>query len=253
MPRILWINPLGTDVFDAPIRENLRSIKREGTEVDVVSFASGPKHLEYRYYEALVIPDILRTIKRAETEGYDAAIIGCFYDPGLHDARSIAESIAIVGPCEASAHIAAVMGRRLSVLVTEDLCIPQMMDNLTLYGLKDRLASFRSLDIGVLDLHRDEERTARRIREEARLAVEEDGADVLILGCTIQFGFYKSIQEQVDVPVIDASIASFKHAELLAELKNGFGWMHSKRNGYASPPASEIAQWNLDYTGTRDA
>jgi allantoin racemase len=44
--RVLWINPLGTDVFDEPIRELLESVRRPDTDVEVRSLARGPHHLE---------------------------------------------------------------------------------------------------------------------------------------------------------------------------------------------------------------
>jgi allantoin racemase len=59
--RILWINPVGTDVFDADTRNILNVAKLEDTQVDVVSLpADRPKHLEYYAYEGLVVGDIVR-------------------------------------------------------------------------------------------------------------------------------------------------------------------------------------------------
>jgi allantoin racemase len=75
--------------------------------------------------------------------------------------------------------------------------------------------------------------------------VEEDRAEVIILGCTIQFGFYKELQELIGVPVLDSALAALKHAEFLCELKNRFQWNHSKACDFESPPDDEIAQWNL--------
>jgi hypothetical protein len=60
MTRMLWINPLGTDVFDEPIRDELGRVKRPDTEVEVRSLGRGPHLLEYSCYEASV-PDILAT------------------------------------------------------------------------------------------------------------------------------------------------------------------------------------------------
>ena len=87
--KILWINPVGTADFDAPIGEFLSGAKTPGTEIDVVSLPRGPLHLEYHYYEALILADTLHEIRRAELAGYDAAVIGCFYDPGLREAREL--------------------------------------------------------------------------------------------------------------------------------------------------------------------
>src|SRR5881392_4092610 len=83
MSRILWINPLGTSVFDATIDAELNRVKRPTTEVEVRSLKRGPHHLEYHAYEAWVTPDVLTTVVAAEREGFDAAVIGCFYDTAV--------------------------------------------------------------------------------------------------------------------------------------------------------------------------
>jgi allantoin racemase len=82
MTRVLWINPLGTDAFDEPIRDELERVKRPDTEVEVRSLGRGPHHLEYACYEAAAVPDLLAMLVQAEREGFDAAVIGCFYDTG---------------------------------------------------------------------------------------------------------------------------------------------------------------------------
>jgi allantoin racemase len=244
--RILYIHPVGP--VGVEIEEGLQfltSQKQEGTELTMVTLPRGPEHLEYRYYETLVLVDILHLIKEAESQGFDAAIIGCFYDTGLQDAREVAERMVVVAPCEASVHIASTLGDKFSIIVGRRKWIPQMMENVVRYGMKERLASFKSVDLGVLEFHQDEEETARRFRKAGREAVERDGAEVLILGCTATYGFYRELQEELGVAVIDSMIAAFKTAEFAAELRNRFGWSHSKIGGYESPPPEEIAAWGL--------
>ena len=237
MSKIMWI---GGPLTNRVVKDKLLEIKHPETKVEVVSRKKGPEHLMYRYYEALVIPEILYIIKKAERDGYDGAIIGCFYDPGLYDAKEIVDTMVVTAPAEACTHLAATMGYKFSVIVNENLCIPQMMDNIVLYGLKDKVASFKSLEIGILDLHKNEEFTIQRIKDKAKEAVEKDRAEVIILGCTVQSGFYKEIQDYIGVPVIDPVIATFKYAEYLVELKNKFGWLHSKKYGFKSPPNNEL-------------
>ena len=81
-----------------------------------------------------------------------------------------------------------------------------MMKNVINYGFRDRLQSFKSIDLGVYELHKDEEETKRRLIKVSRETVDE-GAEVLILGCTMFFGFYKELQKELGVPVIDPVIA----------------------------------------------
>jgi allantoin racemase len=244
--RILYIDPVGIELVKEEGLPLLMSQKQEGTELTMVHLPRGPEHLEYRYYETLVLMDILHLVKEGERQGFDAAIIGCFYDTGLQDAREVAERMVVVAPCEASTHIAAALGDKFSIIVGRRKWIPQMMENVARYGMKERLASFKSVDLGVLDFHRDEAETARRFREVAREAIEHDGAEVLILGCTATYGFYRQLQEELGVPVIDPMLAAFKTAEFAAELKNRLGWSHSKIGGYESPPPEEFTPWRLE-------
>ena len=242
--KILFINPIGTSAFDEPMKKYLDKYKRPDTEITVASLSKGPLHLEHYSYEALVLSEILKLVKKAEREGYDAAIIGCFYDPGLHEAREIT-NIVVTAPCESSLHIAATLGNKFAIIVGRKKWIPLMMRNVVNYGLKDKLQSFKSVDLGVHDFHKDEEETKRRLIKVAREAIDE-GAEVIILGCTVFFGFFKELQEIIGVPVVDPIIAALKYAELLVEVKKLAGWAHSKVYEYEPPPEKEIKEWGLE-------
>jgi len=245
--RILWINPIGTSVFDQPIQEVLQLAKRPDTTIDVVSLKKGPLHLEYHYYGALVLTDVLHQVKQAEKEGYDAAVIGCFGDLGLREAREITEKLVVTGPGESCLHIAASLGHTFSIIVPRKELITKLYEKVVMnYGFGDRLASFKSVDMGVHDFQKKPAETARRIKAAAKEAVENDLAEVIIFGCTIQFGFYKEVQEELGIPVIDAVLAPFKYAEFLIELKKRFNWSPSKIYGYESPPKQEIIDWKLE-------
>lgn len=98
MTRILWVNPGEPSVnLNDEFRQLLTREKETSTEVDVVSTGRGPRDLEYRYYEALVIPDTLHLLRQAEKDGIDGAVIGCFYDPGVEEARELTNLI-VIGP-----------------------------------------------------------------------------------------------------------------------------------------------------------
>lgn len=244
--KILFINPVGHADWDNEVKNYLENAKDDHTEVNVVSLKKGPHHLEYHYYEALIGVELLHTIKQAEQDGYDGAVIGCFYDPFLREAREICQRMVVTAPAESSLHLAAILGDSFSIIVGRKKWIPVMKGNVYKYGFGEKLASFRSLELGVLDFHADEALTEKRLIEEAQKAVEEDRAESIILGCTMQFGFYKQLQELLGVPVIDAVLAPFKHAEHLIELRDRIGWMTSKAGGFETPPVREIVEWRLE-------
>ncbi len=243
--RILWINPVGTDVFDAGMRQVLDLARRTETEVEVVSLPVGrPQHLEYHSYEGLVVADIVDlTYKASKT--HDAVVIGCFYDVGLREAREVSGRAIVTAPCQSATAIASNLGNCFSVLVGRRKWIPKMTENVHAYGHGTRLASMRPLDLGVHDFQADYQATCDRMMAEGRKAVQEDGAEVLILGCTAEYGFHERMQDSLGVPVIDAVVAPFKYAEMLAEAAERFGWIPSRAWGSEAPPQHELDGWGL--------
>ncbi|MDE0669857.1 MAG: aspartate/glutamate racemase family protein [bacterium] len=243
MTRILWINPVGTDDFDAPIGAELRAEAAPGSRVDVCSLPGpGPEHLEWNALEAVVAGPTMGVIRwAAERGGYDAAVIGCFYDPFLRGARELSGSMAVTAPAEACLHVASTVGERVSILVGRKKWIPEMHENVVKYGFDERLASFRVLEMSVDDFQTDTEFTQQRIIAEAEAAVEADRADAVILGCTAEFGFYREVQRKIGVPVIDAVTAPLRYAEFLATLGADHGWRTSRTGGYESVPRRELA------------
>jgi allantoin racemase len=243
--RILWINPVGTEIFDADTYRLLDKARRQGTQVEVVSLPGDrPRHLEYHAYEALVLADIVRLAYHAAGQ-YDAIVIGCFYDIGLREAREVSKRAIVTAPCHSATAIASNLGNTFSVLVGRRKWIPKMSENVRLYGHGHRLVSMRPVELGVHDFQVDHQRTCDCLLSEGRKAVQEDGAEVIILGCTAEYGFHEQMQKELRVPVIDAVLAPFKYAEFLAELAQRYGWFPSRMWGSEAPPEEEVSAWGL--------
>lgn len=243
MPTIRFVKPVPTEA-DA-LAADLRRWTAPSTELEMsVVSRDGPDNLEYHTYEALAAPGILAEIAAAERAGCDAAIIGCFYDTALDAARELTGAMPVVAPCESALHIAAVLGTRCSIVVGRRKWVPRMRANVAGYGFADRVASFPALDLGVPQLQADPEVTYARLREVGARAVAEDDAEVLVLGCTLEFGFADRLRDELDVPVVDAARAALKYAELAAEIAR-IGWTTSKRGGYAAPPAGDLVAFGL--------
>jgi allantoin racemase len=251
---IRWLNPLGSESSgDREVAKLLSDIRDPRTEVEVVSFdmEASPSHLEFRCYEALMVEGIVATARDSAISGIDAMVIGCFYDPALEDAREISGSTIVVAPCESCLTIASSLANRFSILVGRHKWIEQMQSRVDRYGKGNRLASFRSLEMGVNDFQKDHAVTRARIVEEAHRAVKEDHAEAIILGCTMEFGFFEEVQKEVGVPVIDAVVAPFKYAELLARNKQQFGWRPSRVWSCEPPSEAELRKFGVFQTSPR--
>jgi allantoin racemase len=244
---VRWVNPAGHDEWDAPIAQFLHAVKEPSTTVELVSLALDPtpRHLEYRTYESMIVDRTVAIARDSATSGIDAMVIGCFYDPGLEAAREISGETVVVAPCQASVQIAMNLANRFSVIVGRHKWIEQMTERVRTYGLIDHLASMRAVGMGVEEFQKKPEVTRQRIIDAAKRAVEEDHAEAIILGCTMEFGFFTEVQKEVGVPVIDPVLASFKMAESLAKLKKQFSWTPSRIWSCEPPSEEEIERFGL--------
>ncbi|MEM7441924.1 MAG: aspartate/glutamate racemase family protein [Pseudomonadota bacterium] len=204
----------------------------EGTSAKVEDVETGPSSIESAYEEMLAIPATLDLIRDCERNGYDAAIIGCFGDPGLEAARELVR-MPVVGPAESSMLLAASLGHKFSVLTIYDSLIAGQEHLAHKAGVAAKLASVRATNIAVLDLMRDRALTLERLIEVGRACVKQDRADSILLGCmTMSFlDVAETVSAEIGVPVINAGKAALKHAEMLVSQ----GLTHSL-TAYAPPP-----------------
>src|SRR5690606_27353962 len=242
--RIMYLSPVCDSGSDAIFAEMARERKLPGTEVHITSLphAEGRfSHVEYRSYEALVTGGIIRAVRAAAREGFDALAIGCFYDTALHDAREVSQGMVVTAPCASSCEIAASLANRFGVIVGRRKWVHQMHSTVREHGHEHRLSGFYHVEMGVTEFQRDHKETGRRLIEAGRKAVAEDFAEALILGCTMEVGFYHEVEARLGVPVIDPSIAALKRAEYGAVLKRQCGWKPSRRWSSESPSEEEMA------------
>jgi allantoin racemase len=210
----------------------LRRAAFPGTEVDVVDVPSGPLSIESAYEEYLSVPAMLDAIHDLEGRGCDGAIVGCFGDPGVDAARELVR-MPVVGPGEAAMLLAASLGHRFAIVTVLDSIVQPLRRLAWSTGVLDKLAAVRSVEIPVLELYRDLDRTFDRMVQVGRRCIEQDDADTLILGCmTMAFAErHRDLEAVLGVPVISPAHASLKLLEALV----GCGLRHSKR-AYPVPP-----------------
>jgi allantoin racemase len=210
----------------------LREYAARGTEIDIVDVHQGPASIESMYEEYISIPATAERILEAEEQGYDAAIVGCFGDPGLDAFRELTEML-VVGPGEASFLAAAMLGHSFSVITVTASVVASTKKEVRNAGVGDKLTSVRVVETPVLELARDRGATLEKLVAEGRQALDIDGADTLVLGCmTMGFlGVAEELSDRLGVPVVNPSRWCLKMTEAMA----GAGYSHSKR-AYMTPP-----------------
>ena len=245
--RILYISPGGGGTYADGMAAIIDRARSPGTIVDYVSMPDDrPSHLEYHSYEANIVRDLVH-FAFAWNVRYDAIISGGYYDIALREMREVSGNAIVIGPCQATTAMASVLGNTFSVLVGKRKWIDRMRANVRFYGYGERMASMRAVDLSVHDFQSRNDSSDRLISL-GRHCVDEDGAEVLILGCTVEYGFSERMQEKLKVPVIEAIPAAIKYAEMQGDAARRFGWYPSRAGSSKAPPADEMRRFNL-YAG----
>jgi len=233
--RVFVINPNTSEAFTAQIHQELEAIKRPETELTVVNPQHGPVSIESVRDETLAGPHLLELVQRANDEGYDVILLACFADPGLDAAKEVSR-IPVIGIEEASLHLAAMLGHKFSITTGFRTRVPVREWHARLRGVDAAYASTLVMNMSVLDMHDKPDEAKARILELGRRAVEEEGTEVIVLGCAGLAGYAADIERELGVVVIDPTAVAFKIAEAIAEL----GLRHSKVGRFAFPPDKEI-------------
>ncbi|MFD2174294.1 aspartate/glutamate racemase family protein [Rhodobacter lacus] len=226
--RLLLINPNTTAAMTEKIGAAARRVASPGTEIVAVNPAQGPAAIEGYYDEAMSLAGLLGLIRgRAD---FDAVIIACFDDTGLDAARCVTEK-PVLGIGEAAFHMAAMLANRFSVVTTLGRSVPAIEHNLTRYGLMARCGRVRASEIPVLELEDPASDACARIGAEVSLAIREDRAEAIVLGCAGMTDLAQNLGAAHGLPVLDGVVCAVAQAEALVRL----GLTTSRLGGYAPP------------------
>jgi len=171
---------LNSDELVGKAEKEYREFAGEGMHISAVPLARGTFSIENGFDSTLAAPEVMRLAAEAEAEGVDACTIVCFTDPGLWGARERV-SIPVVGEGESALHMAAMLSTRFSVMITERSFFPVIRKTVASYGLSQQLASVRAAGASVMEM---DERHLPIIIRECIAAVEQDGAEAIVMGCT---------------------------------------------------------------------
>jgi allantoin racemase len=235
--RILVVNPNTTESMTAEMVRAAERYAAEGTDIVGVTPPWGPPGIEgfmEGFISAVAVFDALATYP----DPFDAVVMAGFGAPGRVGARELLD-VPVMDITECSGLLACTLGHRFSVVTTIARAVPMIEEIFAAVGIRDRCASIRPTGLGVLELEQDRDLTGRRLTEEARAAIDSDGAEVIILGCGGLGGFDKDLQDAVGVPVIDGIVAAVK----MAEACHVYGVATSKVGTYAKPYPKDISGW----------
>ncbi|MEL7084493.1 MAG: aspartate/glutamate racemase family protein [Cyanobacteria bacterium J06597_1] len=232
--RIKVINSNTFEAMTAGIDAAAQNARFPDTDIVTVQPRSGPESIESYYDEYLAIPGILEEIRLSEDD-CDGFVIACWGDPGLEAARELTHK-PVVGIAEASMYVANMLAARWGVVTTGHRVRSMIEDTIHRTGFGYRCVSIRTTGLAVTETETARDATIAALVEAGTMAIAEDGAEALCLGCAGMSGLDEVLQAVLGVPVIDSVAAAVKMAESLIGLQKHT----SKSRTYAVPEAKLI-------------
>lgn len=202
--KILIINPNSNQEMTEAIWKTADNFVDEECEVVCKPAPGAPKFIETYEDEIKAAPGMVRLVKENE-DTFDAFIVACHCDPNLDVMKEITRK-PVVGIGEASMKIASMLGHSFSVVSTAGHSIPNKEALVRKYHLQELLASVRApkKEQNEMNASSDEEKYIRV----AQSALEEDMAEVIVLGCAGMTGLDKRLEAKLGVPVLDGIVCA---------------------------------------------
>jgi allantoin racemase len=171
-----------------------------GCEVVNATAARGPRSIESAADEAVASAQVVEMV-RAHPD-CDAYLIACFGDPGLHAARELTEA-PVVGIGEAAYRAACLVSRRFAVITTLRRGVPELEDAAEREAVGRRCVGVLPVEIGVHEQGAANPSAVAAIVAAGRLAIEERGAEALVLACGAMADVAQETSAALGIPVCD--------------------------------------------------
>lgn len=236
--KILAVNVNTTSSMTVGITRAARAVARPGTQIIGLTPSFGAESVEGGFESYLAAVGVMDAVASYDGE-VDAVIQAGFGEHGKEGLMELLD-VPVVDITEAAAHLAMLIGHRFGVVTTLDRTVPGIEDRLACFGLSAHCACVRSTGLGVLELE-DAERARRAVAEQARLAIEQDRAEVIVLGCGGMAGLDTELAAELGVPVVEGVTAAVALAESLVHLRLST----SKVRTFAPPRPKRVTGWPL--------
>ena len=228
MKNILVIVPFPMNDEDLALRQAQMGAVDLGPGIrfDYRPVRVGPRNYSSQHDMALADFSILDAGLDAQIEGYDAVCIDTMSDSGMAMLRSVLD-IPVIAPGRQSMLVAQMLGEKFSILIMWDRWKMLYTKTLAELGMEHKCASMRSIGVTPRNkalLSGKEDQVFPLLLDAARRCIDDDGAQVLILGSTTMHQAHDWLASRLDVPVINPGPLTYKLASVALDL----GLTHSK-------------------------
>ncbi|GAA3706845.1 aspartate/glutamate racemase family protein [Zhihengliuella alba] len=233
--RLLIVNPNTSDEVTDLIRAEAARSAGPDTRLDVRTAPHGVQYIETRLESLIAAGAVAEVVADAfqndDDARPDAVVVAAFGDPGMPALKELAD-VPVLGITEAALCAAALQGSRFSIIAISPRITAWYRDCVERFGFGARLASIHSIKEELNGIGTVQQDFAETLVELANRAVQEDGADVVILAGAPLAGLAREVAHRIPVPVVDGISAGVRLAEAVAGLACGT----HRAGSYACPP-----------------
>ena len=198
---IIVINPNSTTACTEAIDTAMGPLRLEGgPEIECVTMTEGPPGIESQSDSDSIIVPLCDYIHARDNDA-GAFVIACFSDPGLHAARDTTDH-PVLGIAESAYMTAMTQGEKFGVISILEPSVKRHGRYVRQIGIEARSAGDRAIGLGVVELAKEDVVLDRMI-ETGRALRDEDGADVLILGCAGMARYRDRVSDALLIPVVE--------------------------------------------------
>ena len=209
--KIIVIIPIvNTSVLD-DVKNEVEHVLAPDFSAEYANVSKGTCTIESRYAEFLNTQAVIELSQKAEIEGFDGIYIDCFGSPGVSIVRELV-NIPVVGGFDGAVLMASSICQSFSIVTVVQSVVPMLVSQARDLGVAGNLASVRNVEMPVQDLG-DKAKLIAHLLEQSKLAIQNDGAQAIVLGCTGMVDVVSAVGEELKkaglpAPVIDPSYAA---------------------------------------------
>ena len=202
--RIHVANPNSNQAVTDSMAKALQCYANDGIDIYCSTLASGPYGIESQAdTDSVAMP--MRDLVANDADS-DAFVIACYSDPGLAMCREATKK-PVFGIAESGLLTALSRGQQVGVIAIAKPSIKRHQRYMRQMSILDRCAGERPLDMSVAETESGEHTLEKMIRIGEQLR-DEDGADVIVMGCAGMARHRAPLQAALDIPVIDPTQAA---------------------------------------------
>ena len=200
---VVVINPNSTKACTDAIDTAMQPLRLDGgPAIECVTMNEGPPGIESPHdSDSIILP--LCDYIRARDNDAGAFVSACFSDPGLHAARERTDH-PVLGIAESAYLTAMTKGEKFGVISILEPSVKRHGRYVRQMGIEARSAGARAIGLGGVELAQEDQVLDRMI-ETGKALRDEDGADVLILGCAGMASYRNQVSDAVGLPVVEPS------------------------------------------------